>query len=778
MEQENMRNFDENIEQEDMGHVDKNMKTISIEEANSIILSGETLYNAKIEKIVFNNTSVPKITLENCEIGEFILTGCICLDSINIKNCTIGETILSNNDYKNVISKTIYKQHVRILNTVFLEKFICVQAEFQGEYSCTATFKKECLVRLTHFKKDIALTACVYEDNLKITSCVFHGNAWMRKTISKGIFSFSKLDFKEKLTLTNSNFGNTVIINLCTFMQRCGLNKVICTEKIEFLTCSFFGEFSSQGSNFHNNFAMHKSLIAGIVLLANTTFHKKKILKNCQIKNNINTKDTIYNGVVSLDHINSEGSFNFNNTTFNQEFLCRDSYFGGDDSQLNFENTTFKRTFDLERTQLNVSLINFKGAKFQKVQFNMTKWGTQNGLVEFLNCNFQHHLNLENASFQGQVNFTGSTFKQHAKFNKITFYQNAFFDNCTFQEKSSFEGSQFLKQSHFTKCEFQEVSFINTEFEGISRFSTESSMPKCPENQNAAIFKSVANFANARFNKKVLFQKVQFFKDALFNNVYFGEQISFRNAIFKENAVFRGTFCSLELDLRKIQVEKEVTLKGANINRRLNLADASFSKISFYNMVTDVIAISPENIEGKLREDFHPDNPIDLNRTAQEYLALKKSFSMQGMHEEEDWAYWKFRRSQRCYRSLQAKKDGKIFPQIKNFFERIFIDYGSNYGTHPFRITFLAGLFILGFGVFYWMFPEQLVLEGNEIKPGQVASFAQSIYFSVMAFTTMGFGDIHPNFNGWLKGIVAFEALVGIITMTLFVGTYARKIVR
>ncbi|BBM88232.1 pentapeptide repeat-containing protein [Candidatus Uabimicrobium amorphum] len=754
------------------------MHDIDNEKVKEMLIAGEPIANAKVESVVLRNCTIQKIALHNCEIGELDLSGSTCLDTVIIKNCTIGKTKLSLQDRKEMILQTRFKQHVRIEHCNFTDTFDCVQGQFEGEFSCTAHFAEDFLFRFNHFYQDIALNESVFAKNVKIIACNFDGNVWMRKLDVKSNLSLSRVIFSKKMNFGQSTFENLVHVNACTFHDRAGWNKVYAKQKVEFLKCAFHGEFASQGSHYFTIFNMNKCNINGVVSLANTTFDKKFNLSKSFIGNQINTKDTLFNGGFFLDNVSCEGTLNFNNTIYHQDVFFRNSYFGGDDQQLNFAGTTFHKSINFEGSQLKSALINFHGACFHKVGFEQTTWGTQSSSVDFSKCTFKHNLSLKNAAFVGEVTFNGSEFVNRACFDKAIFHQTAFFRFCKFNAVCSFEEAQFVKQSYFVGCKFADVNFMNSEFEGAARFATETSISNCPEDQNATVFDGDANFANARFNKKALFQQVRFAKQAKFNNVYFGEQISFRNAQFAEDAVFSGAFCSLELDLRKINVAQELTLKGANINRRLNLAEASFDQISFYNMVTDVIAIVPQQIDGKLRGDKHDNNSMDVERTSQEYLALKKSFSIQGMHDEEDWAYWKFRRNKRHHSSIKAKQNKNIFVLAKNTFEKILIDYGSNYGTHPFRITFLAGFLIAAFGTFYWMFPDQLILEGDEITKGQHPTLSQCIYFSVMAFTTMGFGDIHPDFYGWLKAVVAFEALVGIITMTLFVGTYARKIVR
>ena len=57
--------------------------------------------------------------------------------------------------------------------------------------------------------------------------------------------------------------------------------------------------------------------------------------------------------------------------------------------------------------------------------------------------------------------------------------------------------------------------------------------------------------------------------------------------------------------------------------------------------------------------------------------------------------------------------------------------------------------------------------------------FIDSLYFSGVTFTTLGFGDLHPEPSNVIMKIVAFlEALGGATFIALFVVSLSRKIMR
>jgi len=54
-------------------------------------------------------------------------------------------------------------------------------------------------------------------------------------------------------------------------------------------------------------------------------------------------------------------------------------------------------------------------------------------------------------------------------------------------------------------------------------------------------------------------------------------------------------------------------------------------------------------------------------------------------------------------------------------------------------------------------------------------TFLHSLYYSAVSFTALGYGSWAPQPTGWIKGIGAFESLVGISMMALLLVTFFRK---
>ncbi|HGY1772670.1 two pore domain potassium channel family protein [Citrobacter koseri] len=112
-----------------------------------------------------------------------------------------------------------------------------------------------------------------------------------------------------------------------------------------------------------------------------------------------------------------------------------------------------------------------------------------------------------------------------------------------------------------------------------------------------------------------------------------------------------------------------------------------------------------------------------------------------------------------------SKKEKRIF-NIKTFFKDIadvfnFLCWG--FGEKPSRALVISFIVILLYSCVYYL---------NEKSSTQ--TLIESLYFSIVSFTTLGFGDITQK-TGFLRLFSALESLSGLVLMGLFLAGYASK---
>jgi len=92
------------------------------------------------------------------------------------------------------------------------------------------------------------------------------------------------------------------------------------------------------------------------------------------------------------------------------------------------------------------------------------------------------------------------------------------------------------------------------------------------------------------------------------------------------------------------------------------------------------------------------------------------------------------------------------------------------HGERPFRAFAFAVLAVFFFALIY---TRGLITDGSAVfKP----DFLQSFYFSVITFTTVGYGDFTP--LGINRALVMLEAFCGLFTVPLFIVGLTRKYLR
>ena len=89
------------------------------------------------------------------------------------------------------------------------------------------------------------------------------------------------------------------------------------------------------------------------------------------------------------------------------------------------------------------------------------------------------------------------------------------------------------------------------------------------------------------------------------------------------------------------------------------------------------------------------------------------------------------------------------------------------YGERPLRVIASALAVFLGLALIYFAI--------GTLTPN---TFLNSLYYSAVSFTALGYGKWAPEPTGWVKGLGAAEAFAGVFMMALFLITFTRKMTR
>jgi hypothetical protein len=131
------------------------------------------------------------------------------------------------------------------------------------------------------------------------------------------------------------------------------------------------------------------------------------------------------------------------------------------------------------------------------------------------------------------------------------------------------------------------------------------------------------------------------------------------------------------------------------------------------------------------------------------------------------------------YKEMTMRRKQHSIWSLKRWVSK-FVDITCGYGERPMNVILFSLAIILVSAIAFFLFGVSE--QGEMFKWNQVSSqgFAHDIltclYYSVVTFTTLGYGDIVP--IGISRLFAALEAFTGSFTLALFVVVFVKKMTR
>ncbi len=179
-----------------------------------------------------------------------------------------------------------------------------------------------------------------------------------------------------------------------------------------------------------------------------------------------------------------------------------------------------------------------------------------------------------------------------------------------------------------------------------------------------------------------------------------------------------------------------------------------------------------KKIYQQLQAETHPHNATVFFQEAEEVARnIRKNCENQGLLDTA---------GQFFYQEMVLRRMG--LP--KGSFERLFsglVDNVCGYGEKPIRVILFSGLLVFFCSLVYYFAGIQdggvvIQYQPESGLASNVIGWLDSLYFSVVTFTTLGYGDLIP--LGFSRIIAAFEAFIGSFSLALFVVVFVKKMTR
>jgi len=342
-------------------------------------------------------------------------------------------------------------------------------------------------------------------------------------------------------------------------------------------------------------------------------------------------------------------------------------------------------------------------------------------------------------------------------------------------EKVMGEGAR-TRSYDFNGLRFPEdyLRFALAEFSGDAHFT-------------GAVFAGKAYFPYARFHGDASFAGGHVAADATFQDACFEKRLDFSGVTILGTASFRcltvkGSFDGTGLTIGNERHPASATFRDARLHDNFRLEGATFhGDVSFADVdVTGRINLVDATFAGDA--DFRslalPKSGVFFGMTAPPgrgdslYRFAKQVCQNVGKYREAgDW-YVKERLDLWYARFIILGLPGAIVSLLNPFtylgylFGYLIFRYGEGW----FNVAVAAVLVILG-SAWAYNWTGAIVDSSGRVLTG----LESCLYFSIVAFTTLGFGDCTPMADNIIRRITAAEALLGAFLMAAFLVTLARR---
>ncbi|NQT89669.1 MAG: pentapeptide repeat-containing protein [Candidatus Omnitrophica bacterium] len=203
---------------------------------------------------------------------------------------------------------------------------------------------------------------------------------------------------------------------------------------------------------------------------------------------------------------------------------------------------------------------------------------------------------------------------------------------------------------------------------------------------------------------------------------------------------------------------KDATLAEANF-QEADFLKATLSGVRFWH-------VKLEKAKFLTRHNFIGDKPIDekgLLSAGEAYRNLKQHFMSEGRYDDASWASFKEKQLER--RQLFKSRKLAYIPSL-------LMAGLCGYGEKPYRVVISSAVLISLYS-FVYISLGVLHIPESYVRGG--LNFWDYLYFSIVTFTTVGFGDLVPVPVPLFQMLVGSEAFIGVFMMGLFIFTLARK---
>ncbi|MFC1805503.1 pentapeptide repeat-containing protein [Planctomycetota bacterium] len=279
-----------------------------------------------------------------------------------------------------------------------------------------------------------------------------------------------------------------------------------------------------------------------------------------------------------------------------------------------------------------------------------------------------------------------------------------------------------------------------------------------------AHFHGSAQFASATFAEGATFDGAVFHADAHFGGAKFVYTASFERAIFEGSAVFAQSRFENWASWRSAQFGGTAQFGLARFENNANFAGAQFKgMVSFHGASVQQGKDILFDVPPEAAPFSGPDQGETAYRLAEEAARARGDHHRAGQYHYAEQCAVEHENRRRHGRNFWRWLPGLVFGR-----------WVFGFGERPRRVLLAGLVVILFFGMLFWSV-SGIAPNGDEAT-AYSPDLAECLYFSIVTFTTLGYGDFAPKPN--FRLLAGIEALLGAALIAVFIVGLARKYMR
>jgi uncharacterized protein YjbI with pentapeptide repeats len=647
-------------------------------------------------------------------------------------------------------------------DATFDERVSFERARFRAAEFAGATFGGDTEFESVVFDRTATFDDCIFEGEPRFDECRFRGDADFVGVVFETDVRFHGVEFQGKsriltgdVSFRDAVFGGTTGFERAKFGFAV-FEGATFQKSASFVDATFTDNAVFDDARFRGNAMFERAVFVASTAFESVVFDGVAEFSEAEFRDNVDFHGTTFAGTTTFEGVSFDGS----ETVVEDDSSFRDVLFEDD--------VTFART--------RFRFANFTDATFAgRADFCEAK---HEAGARFVDVDVAGFFDARDAQYNGTVTVERTAFHSPCDFTRATFGGDTTLNRSTV----SFVDTVFDEVVSFVDTTFGHLEFDDTAFNRGATF-VESTFEEPFEFAVSPVgAQTIVDMAGVSFADGTITQPDD---GAVFYDM---EEAVLRDVSLEASANGSGEhplfdyfrFCHTEFE----------DFDFSQHNEELAGTDWTIHEFAFDSAAT---AETPRATDGGEQipepelDGGSIESPSDLEST---YLKAKNSADAFG-HRKAAAEFFIKELTFRRQKNIDAFRQGggEVRNRLKAGGKALgnWVLYQTcGYGERLWRVVYVSSVFVLMWGVFYTLFSEGTTgaVEAESVAsplalftPNGAVTLGKNVYFSIVTFTTLGYGDVQP-VGTIARTLAGIESFIGALLVALVVFVLGRRVAR